>query len=88
MTVDDAFDFFAKNASLQRRLGVIREVGLGYIRLGQSATELSGGEAQSGIQLAAEIVEAMDCAEQVRSQCFQSNFRRPSGLSALRCELA
>jgi len=54
MTVDDAFSFFAGDVSLQRSLGVIREVGLGYIRLGQSATELSGGEAQR-IKLAAEL---------------------------------
>jgi excinuclease ABC subunit A len=54
MTVDDAFAFFADNASLRRSLGVIRDVGLGYIRLGQSATELSGGEAQR-IKLATEL---------------------------------
>jgi excinuclease ABC subunit A len=54
MTVDDAFVFFADDAALQRSLGVIREVGLGYIRLGQSATELSGGEAQR-IKLATEL---------------------------------
>jgi excinuclease ABC subunit A len=54
MTVDDAFRFFADDISLQRSLGIIREVGLGYIRLGQSATELSGGEAQR-IKLAAEL---------------------------------
>jgi excinuclease ABC subunit A len=41
MTVDAAFEFFVDDALLQRSLGVIREVGLGYIRLGQSATELS-----------------------------------------------
>jgi excinuclease ABC subunit A len=54
MTVDDAFAFFADDAALARSLGVIREVGLGYIRLGQSATELSGGEAQR-IKLATEL---------------------------------
>lgn len=54
MTVDDAFGFFAEDAALQRSLAVIREVGLGYIRLGQSATELSGGEAQR-IKLATEL---------------------------------
>src|SRR4029079_1210993 len=46
MTVDAAYEFFAEDVALRRSLGVIREVGLGYIRLGQSATELSGGEAQ------------------------------------------
>ena len=54
MTVDEAFRFFAHDVGLQRSLGVIREVGLGYIKLGQSATELSGGEAQR-IKLATEL---------------------------------
>ena len=54
MTVDDAFDFFNDDEVLRRSLGVIREVGLGYIRLGQAATELSGGEAQR-IKLATEL---------------------------------
>lgn len=54
MTVDDAFSFFTDDTTLQRSLGVIKEVGLGYIRLGQSATELSGGEAQR-IKLATEL---------------------------------
>lgn len=57
MTVDEAYGFFADDVSLQRSLGVIREVGLGYIRLGQSATELSGGEAQR-IKLATELQRA------------------------------
>jgi excinuclease ABC subunit A len=57
MTVDAAFEFFADDAALQRSLGVVREVGLGYIRLGQSATELSGGEAQR-IKLATELQRA------------------------------
>jgi excinuclease ABC subunit A len=57
MTVDEAFDFFADDNTLHRVLGVIREVGLGYIRLGQSATELSGGEAQR-IKLATELQRA------------------------------
>ena len=57
MTVDAAYEFFADDLSLQRSLGVIREVGLGYIRLGQSATELSGGEAQR-IKLATELQRA------------------------------
>jgi excinuclease ABC subunit A len=57
MTVDEAFDFFADDNTLHRVLGVIREVGLGYIRLGQSTTELSGGEAQR-IKLATELQRA------------------------------
>ncbi|WOH83212.1 excinuclease ABC subunit UvrA [Bradyrhizobium sp. BEA-2-5] len=54
MTVDAAFAFFAEDETLSRSLGVLREVGLGYIRLGQSATELSGGEAQR-VKLATEL---------------------------------
>ena len=54
MTVDAAFDFFADHEALARPLGVLREVGLGYLRLGQAATELSGGEAQR-IKLATEL---------------------------------
>jgi excinuclease ABC subunit A len=54
MTVDEAFEFFADDEPLRRSLGVLREVGLGYIRLGQSATELSGGEAQR-VKLATEL---------------------------------
>ena len=54
MTVDAAYDFFADEEPLRRPLGVLREVGLGYLRLGQAATELSGGEAQR-IKLATEL---------------------------------
>ena len=54
MTVDTAFEFFADEPHLHRALGVVREVGLGYLRLGQAATELSGGEAQR-IKLATEL---------------------------------
>jgi len=54
MTVDDAHAFFADESDVQRSLGVVRNVGLGYLRLGQAATELSGGEAQR-IKLATEL---------------------------------
>jgi len=57
MTVDTAFEFFADVPHLARALGVVREVGLGYLRLGQPATELSGGEAQR-IKLATELQRA------------------------------
>ena len=46
MTVKDAVHYFAGNAKIVERLQVLEEVGLGYVRLGQSATTLSGGEAQ------------------------------------------
>ncbi|MEP6574748.1 MAG: hypothetical protein ABJD11_18750, partial [Gemmatimonadota bacterium] len=54
MTVDGARDFFADEPHVRRSLDVLREVGLGYLRLGQPATELSGGEAQR-IKLATEL---------------------------------
>ncbi|HET7002964.1 MAG TPA: excinuclease ABC subunit UvrA [Puia sp.] len=54
MTVNEAFDFFTDEPSILRSLGVLQEVGLGYLRLGQPATELSGGEAQR-IKLATEL---------------------------------
>jgi len=54
MTVDDAWAFFEGESQLVRSLAVVREVGLGYLRLGQPATELSGGEAQR-IKLATEL---------------------------------
>jgi excinuclease ABC subunit A len=54
MTVDAAYEFFAGEDTVRRPLHVLREVGLGYLRLGQPATELSGGEAQR-IKLATEL---------------------------------
>ena len=54
LTVHEALDFFAGKPGLTRKLRVLEEVGLGYLRLGQSATSLSGGEAQR-IKLAAFI---------------------------------
>jgi len=54
MTVDTAWHFFAGESTVVRSLNVLREVGLGYLRLGQPATELSGGEAQR-IKLATEL---------------------------------
>jgi excinuclease ABC subunit A len=54
MTVDEAWGFFADEPSVHRSLDVLRRVGVGYLRLGQPATELSGGEAQR-IKLATEL---------------------------------
>jgi excinuclease ABC subunit A len=54
LTVDAAWKFFADEPTVLRALTVLREVGLGYLRLGQPATELSGGEAQR-IKLASEL---------------------------------
>jgi excinuclease ABC subunit A len=57
MTVDDATEFFAAVPAVSRSLQAVREVGLGYLTLGQPATELSGGEAQR-IKLATELQRA------------------------------
>jgi excinuclease ABC subunit A len=54
MNVDEASVFFASEEAISRGLETLREVGLGYLRLGQPATELSGGEAQR-IKLATEL---------------------------------
>jgi len=57
MSVDAAHQFFEDAPTVQRSLDVLREVGLGYLRLGQPATELSGGEAQR-VKLATELQRA------------------------------
>ena len=54
MTVDEAVDFFSAQTALARRLQTLAAVGLGYLRLGQAATTLSGGEAQR-LKIAAEL---------------------------------
>ncbi|MDO5397265.1 MAG: excinuclease ABC subunit UvrA [bacterium] len=54
MTVDEALVFFENLPKLKRKLQTLREVGLGYIKLGQSSTTLSGGEAQR-VKLATEL---------------------------------
>ncbi len=54
MTVDEALEFFGKIPSLRRKLETLHDVGLGYIKLGQPATTLSGGEAQR-VKLASEL---------------------------------
>lgn len=54
LTVDQAVEVFAEQPPILRSLTVLRDIGLGYLRLGQPATELSGGEAQR-IKLATEL---------------------------------
>jgi excinuclease ABC subunit A len=54
LTIDDASAFFAAIPTVARKLETLKEVGLGYLRLGQSATTLSGGEAQR-VKLACEL---------------------------------
>lgn len=54
MTVEEALDFFENIPKIKRKLKTLYDVGLGYIKLGQSSTELSGGEAQR-VKLASEL---------------------------------
>lgn len=54
MSVEEAIDFFANVAKIRHKLQTLKDVGLGYIKLGQSATTLSGGEAQR-VKLASEL---------------------------------
>lgn len=54
MTVDEAMEYFTNIPRISRKLATLQDVGLGYIRLGQSATTLSGGEAQR-VKLATEL---------------------------------
>ncbi len=56
MPVDEALEFFARLPSVERHLRTLSEVGLGYVRLGQPATTLSGGEAQR-VKLASELAK-------------------------------
>ena len=56
MTVDEACEFFEPIASIYNKIKTLKEVGLGYIKLGQSSTTLSGGEAQR-VKLATELAK-------------------------------
>jgi len=54
MTIEQAFEFFEHYPKIRQKIGTLKRVGLGYIKLGQSSTTLSGGEAQR-IKLASEL---------------------------------
>ncbi len=54
MSINEAVDFFENNPNIAHKIKVLQEVGLGYVKLGQSSTTLSGGESQR-VKLAAEL---------------------------------
>src|SRR6185295_1991750 len=54
MSVEEGVEFFASESVISKKIEVLRDLGLGYLTLGQSATTLSGGEAQR-IKIAAEL---------------------------------
>lgn len=56
MTIAEAYEFFENNPRIKNKLATLVDVGLGYVKLGQSATELSGGEAQR-VKLASELAK-------------------------------
>jgi len=55
-TIDEAFEMFRDNPTLARKFGILRDVGLGYLQVGQSGTSLSGGESQR-LKIAATLEE-------------------------------
>ncbi len=56
MTVDEGIEFFKQQPKIYRKLKTLSDVGLGYIKIGQPATTLSGGEAQR-VKLATELMK-------------------------------
>ncbi len=60
MTAEEALGFFSGSPKLTEKLRLLSSIGLGYLRLGQSATTLSGGEAQR-LKIAAELISGGDC---------------------------
>ena len=73
MSVEEALRFFAKIPKIRRRLQTLHDVGLDYMKLGQPATTLSGGEAQR-VKLASELSQGRDRARRSTS----STSRRPA----------
>ena len=67
MTIEEACDFFSNQPRILSKIQTLFDVGLGYVRLGQSSTTLSGGEAQR-IKLATELSKKLKVAESYREK--------------------
>jgi excinuclease ABC subunit A len=76
-TIDEALSFFTGTPKLQERLHLLSSIGLGYLRLGQSATTLSGGEAQR-LKVAAELIHGRGLSPQGAVPLKPNGDRHPS----------
>ena len=73
MTVDEAIDFFQDTSKINNKLMIMKDVGLGYLRLGQPATTLSGGEAQR-LKICAEMQSAKRSVSPLRDPADAKGF--------------
>jgi excinuclease ABC subunit A len=81
MTVEDACEFFRTIPSIYNALDTLNDVGLGYIKLGQAATTLSGGEAQR-VKLATELPSARPGGRSISSTSRRRACTRGRGQAA------
>ncbi len=73
MTINQAVEFFASVPSILRKLKTLQDVGLGYIRLGQPSTTLSGGESQR-VKLSAELAKKIPVKHSIFLMNLQPDF--------------
>ena len=87
LTVDDAVEFFEHVPFIKRKLETLHDVGLGYIRLGQAATTLSGGEAQR-VKLSRELSKRRPDARCIFWMNRRPGFTLPISSGCSRCWIA